>query len=311
MVRGQPDYAGTVIGPGMVPASIERRTTLSNDNGITSGEPPEYQSDTSHGKFFPRGMRGMVETIQIYCKGDASDTIILGIAPTPTMGPTHLAVITPTAAWGWQSATFTKMWNYDSMYVMVAACESEVSYGYDEVKPYDCHETDDVGVTYYANDMRIFMRVVMTGKSAGNVPVSGTVNNIPLPNTSSINYYTGVTAPNGAEVTVADIYGAGELQYIFLWWVTAVAPTAVFMYDIYIYIDEQTTALQIYNSLLTQSPTATSGKCDIGAFWQDATQTYMALWLKLPFRRHLKVTAMQLSGGSRALHGWVVPALIK
>lgn len=307
MVSGQPDYAGTVLGPRVVPATNERRTIILNDSGIVSGvAPPSNRSASWYGKFFPRGMRGTIEEIRLYAYRTAAGTVTLNISPQPGLGPTYSTVITPGLAWGWVDAAFNVMWNYDSLYVWIRSCGAAVFWGYDAVKPFDCHLTANMGATFTDVDERPFIRVVMTGETAGDVPVSGTLNVIPLPNRSvEMGFVSNYNLPDGMWTTIMSEEGTGHLVEVIIRFETVVIPTAAVEYGVRFRIDGLGVA-NVMNRQLTQTVDATSGRCSIGEFLQDGTDTW--LWVRLPisYRRMLDIAAWQSTGAVVVTDVWLV-----
>lgn len=304
---GQPDYHGTVLGPRVVPATHERRTTVLNDSKQTDGAPPANRSADDFGKFFPRGMRGTLEEIQLYALGNAVDTVDVNISPQPGLGPTYTTQITPGAAWGWVDAAFNVMWNYDSMYVWVDECDVAVFWGYDTEKPYDGHRTTDGGVTFTDRDERPYIRIVMSGETAGDVPVSGTVNVIEVPSVAGeITAGSVVNVATDSWTTIASSVGAGTMIEAVVQFHTAVAPTkgatpAAVVYAVQIradYLD----AGYAGNRDLTQSETAPLGQSSKGEFWQTYTvdpldgDTWIKLRVAIKFRRALSIRAYHSSG---------------
>lgn len=211
---GQPDYAGTIIGPRMVPATNERRTTIFNDTELTSGAPPSNRSANDYGKFFTRGMRGILQTVQLYALGNAVNTVTVNISPQPGLGATYSVTITPLAIWSWVDATFNVMWNYDSLYIWVTACNAAVFWGYDAEPPPDGHYTPDSGATFTGPVERPYIRAVMTGETAGDVPISGIVNTIRIPSASSVSETEDEDIIGGVETDIVTVEGAGYCDLI-------------------------------------------------------------------------------------------------
>lgn len=311
---GQPDYHGTVLGPRVVPATHERRTTVLNDSKQTTGAPPANRSASDYGKFFPRGMRGILQAIQLYALGNAVGTVDVNISPYPGIAALYTTQITPPAAWGWVDAAFNVMWNYDSMYVWVDECNVAVFWGYDTEKPPDGHRTTDGGVTFTGPVERSYIRAVMTGETAGDVPVSGTVNVIEIPSIASeVASGSGVAVAHDTWVVICTAEGAGTLIEASLGFNTGVAPTkgaipAAVRYAIQIYADG---ALAVFasNTTLTQSETAPLGRSSKGEFFQtyadDPTDGESTIRLRLPvkFRRSLAIRAYQSSGAATTASG--------
>lgn len=199
-------------------STLERRSLVWNDNGIVNGTVPDdfYEAVTYKGKFFTRGCRGMIEQIQLYCIGDAVDEITLRYSPHPCLGPFGEVTIVPAAAWAWQDFVIEEMWDYDSLFIWVYEAEANVDWAYDAVQPLDGHLSGDAGATWADMAIRPFMRVVYTGETPGDVPVSGIINNIPIPNISS-EMTTGTKTPAlGVDTEIVGVDGAGYVDYIIL-----------------------------------------------------------------------------------------------
>ena len=305
---GQPDYSGTVLGPRMVPATYERRTIVLNDSKIAAGAPPSNRSADDYGKFFPRGMRGTLEEIRIYALGDGADTVTLNISPYPGLGPTYTAIITPPAAWGWVDAAFNVMWNYDSLYVWLSDIEANVDWGYDEVKPYDGHLTADLGVTFTDVDERPFIRIVMTGETAGDVPVSGTLNTIEVPAVGGVYDIDVTSCADGVITSLLTFHGAGTLTMARIRGFPFVVPNHYTVYyQLTIFADGRR-ALTVDNLDLTQSPVAVAGRSSIGEFFNYTSAgavEFMVMNVRVPikFRRSLWLRFRQKTGANMEIVG--------
>jgi len=168
-------------------AYLERRSTISNDNNVTTPTaPPDSMTGTTYrGKFFPRGIRGFIETLSVYCKRTAAGTITLSYSPQPGMGAINSVTITPGAAWDWKSANVRAFWNYDSMFIWISACSADVSWGRDATTPYDYLASTDSGVTWFTGDYRLYARIDLREQTIGDIPVSGIVNTIEIPSVVS------------------------------------------------------------------------------------------------------------------------------
>jgi hypothetical protein len=197
-------------------AYTERRSTLSNDNGVTTptAPPKQWTNTTFKGKFFPRGCRGIIDTVRVYCKRTGAGTLTVSYAPQAGMGAVGSVTITPGANWGWGLATVYKMWNYDSMFLWVSACSADVSYGCQNVEPFDEALSSDGGVLWTYEDYRLFIRVVMFGETVGDVPVSGIINNIEIPTSVSRKTQSDfIPIESGAEELLVAHEGAGFHEY--------------------------------------------------------------------------------------------------
>lgn len=197
-------------------AFTERRSTISN-NGETANW-TDATGTNRKGKFFPRGMRGFINTIDVYCKdaGATGGTISVYISPQPSMGYLYTADITVPAGGGadWRSATFNKMWNYDSMFIWILSSTSDMDFGYDSVEKPDGFISTDSAVIWTIDDNRYWLRVIMKGQTVGDVPISGTVNTIPIPSISDEHLYEAFDEIRYVETVMKTVHGAGKTEYL-------------------------------------------------------------------------------------------------
>ena len=308
--RDHPDWWRPVGGANAQDSVLERRSLVWNDNDVEAPDaPPAHYTEVVYkGKFFTRGCRGMIEQLQIYCMRTAAGVLQLRYAPHPCMGPFNTITITPAATWAWRSADIEEMWNYDGLFIWVYTCDADVSWGYDEAQPYDGHVSTDVGATWADLAIRPFIRVVYTGETPGDVPVSGTINVIEIPSIASTwETPEAVLLQHGVSAEVLRLEGAGTLLEASLTFATSVAPTAgtppaAVIYGIYFFADGIWTYFT-HNRMLTQSYVATSGRCAIGEFYQGTVEepafdeTEMTVRLPIKFRRSLVIRAYQSTGG--------------
>lgn len=216
-VPDQPDFTLPTLGPISKESRLEWRSLMSNDNGIVDGEtPPEKETGQAYrGKFFPRGCRGKIERIEIYCQNAGADYIKLWFSPQPGMGPVDEVTITTPGTWAWAGKEWRQFWNYDSLFVWVDFCEAGVDYGYDLVRPYDGHAALVDKKEWWRLNRRYFIRVVYDAETCGDVPVSGTINTIEIPHTGSkADTDTKVMSAGAAFVTLVESRGAGFCEYI-------------------------------------------------------------------------------------------------
>jgi len=197
-------------------STLERRSLIWNDNDIEDGTVPGgiSQAEIYKGKFFTRGCRGKIEELQLYCIGDGADTITLRYSPHPCIGPLDEITIVPAAAWAWQAFVIEEMWNYDSLFIWVHACEGNVSWAFDAVEPFDGHESGDAGATWADLDIRPFIRAVYTGETPGDVPISGIINNVPIPGLSSHHVINNKILPLNTLTLVSEVEGAGYVDLV-------------------------------------------------------------------------------------------------
>jgi len=211
--------ANIVIDKLTTEAYKEDRRTLSNNGTTPSIMAPgkEYY----FGKFFPRGCRGYINTIEIYCgNSDTTDhTLYIYISPQPGMGRVVSTSLTVSAGASnsWRSISIQRFWNYDSMFIYIIGDSSSYpTVGYDTGTPYDQSYSSDE-VTWTPQTRRLWVRVNMTGETVGDLPISGTINTVGLPAvaSSSVSGVTGIDP--GATATLITISGAGRILRVSLY----------------------------------------------------------------------------------------------
>jgi hypothetical protein len=197
-------------------AYLEDRRTLSNNGATASAD--SATGDARAGKFFPRGCRSFIETIDVYCwdAGAAGGTITVYISPHPSMGVVASAVITIAAGGGaaWRSATFNRMWNYDSLFIFVVGSTANMKFGYDTGSPNDNYWSTDGGATWITQAYRNWFRAIMKGETCGDLPVSGTINTIEIPHSSDTHVFITNNNLTTTFTDLVNVYGAGEMVYI-------------------------------------------------------------------------------------------------
>lgn len=184
----QPDYSVPSLGPISKESRLSWRSQLSN-NGTTPTEisPGPYHY---HGKFFPRGCRGFIHELEIYVRNPAvvDDYVHVHFSPEPGMTNVFDVRLTVPALTdpGWITLTIDRFWNYDSLFIwMMVYVAGRVYINYDTGAPRDCYySTDEENWVPY--NRRLWIRVNFEGETAGDVPVSGTLNTIPIPNTMAM-----------------------------------------------------------------------------------------------------------------------------
>lgn len=271
-------------------AYTERRSTLSNDNGVTTPTaPPSAKTGTiGHGKFFPRGCRGFIRNLQIYCKRTGAGTVTLAVSPIIGMGEIYTVEITPDADWNWKSAELKKFWNYDSLFIWVKTIDADVSIGYDAVTPYDYWYSGDL-VTWNEDDMRLFVRVSMPAETVGDIPVSGTLNTIKIPSASS------VVAPGTFEVDTATVTevvnaeGSGKLLFLYVrFHFEENVPTTI----VEITVDGGNPHIFDYWSNLYQEP-------PVKVAQNGDTATWFLITLPYEFKRSFRVRVYHAEGNTK------------
>lgn len=196
-----------------VGAYTERRSTIAN-NGVTEGW-GNCSGGVSRGKFFSCGCRGFINTIDLYCKdnGAAGGTVTVYLSPYIGAGVVYSATVTIPAAGAaaWRSATFNKMWTNASLFIFVYGSTSDMVVGYDTGSPPDYFLSENSGATWTGGSYRYDFRAIMMGETCGDVPISGTVNNMEIPNIAGARQATQLTIPPLSEVYDTIRYGTGKL----------------------------------------------------------------------------------------------------
>jgi cytoskeletal protein CcmA (bactofilin family) len=194
-------------------AYLERRSTLSN-NGVTPSGPNPF--DYRKGKFFPRGCRGFIQSVELYLKGAAGAvTVTVSFRVHPEGGEVFNVsyVLGASAAEEWKTIAVNSMWNYDSMFVVCYSADTTSSVGFeDSGTPYDAYFASP-GTEEYSTvaNVRFWYRVVMIGQTIGDLPVSGTINTIEVPSLASARQAQQLSVPVTSALYDTLQPGAGEM----------------------------------------------------------------------------------------------------
>ena len=293
-------------------AYLEDRRLLSN-NGAT----PSWGSSAGAnraGKFFSRGCRGFIYTIEAYCKdaGAAGGTITVYIAPYIGAGYFYSANITVPAEGtaAWRLATFNLMWQYDSLFIWILTSSTDIQYAYDAVEKPDGYVSGDSGVTWAYQTLRRWFRAPLKAMTVGDLNVSGTLNVIEIPSVAARSVSSATAVPHNTETKLLEVVGSGTLLEAIIEFTTTEDPTSTKVYAMYVYADGNLAKL-FSNQQATQSETATSGRCCCGEFVKLTTAFDLFLRMPIKFRRVLKLYALQTSGAQINCTGWLTPNLIK
>jgi len=211
--------ANIVIDKLVESAYTEERRVISN-HGATPSIGTGAHS-TLRGKFFPRGCRGFIRQVEIYCDNPdtSSHQYTVRLSPSPGVGPVITATLTVPAgsSLAWRSVSINKAWNYDSLFVWIQAdSDSYPRHRFDDGEPYDYYSSSD-GLSWTAGDYRLWIQVETAGQTVGDLPVSGTVNSVAVPSVSSSSTKGQVAVPAHTESTLAEVRGAGKVYRISLW----------------------------------------------------------------------------------------------
>jgi len=294
---------------------LERRSLVWNDDNIEDGTVPDniYEAEIYKGKFFTRGCRGMIEQLQLYCIGDDVDEITLRYSPHPCLGPIGEVALVPAAAWAWQAFDIEEMWNYDSLFIWVHECEANVDWAYDAVEPYDGHEYtvtalpfEDLGETWEDIAIRPFIRVVYAGETPGDVPVSGIINIIPIPSSSSESATIDKLFVLGAQRLVVEVEGAGYCDYI-----KVIVRAAADSHEtwIYVYCDDVQAFREVFDEASGEGHTTSTPTVSIPLYAEDG-ECVMLIHKRFEFRRRLQVRSYS-AGANYTLTVRVHPTLMR
>jgi len=205
--------ANIVIDKLVESAYTEERRTISNKGTTALGYylPHTYMT----GKYYPRGCRGFIKNIIVTARNTdaASHDVSVYISPQPGMG--KLAEATFTIPGNTDPTTFTvsinRYWSYDSLFVwLYTDATSGVGIAYDSGTPWDAYHSSD-GFSWTVQTRRYWIDVEYSGQTVGDLPVSGTLNTIRLPNVTTRQEVSNVPVNAGTEGTIITVDGVGEL----------------------------------------------------------------------------------------------------
>lgn len=287
----QPDFTVPTLGPISKESRWEFRSTIEN-HGATPLLSGWATGVRRSGKFFPRGCRGFIETIQVYCEDSAvaGGTIYVYIAPVIGMGYTYATTIVVPAggAPAWRDATFNIAWNYDSLFIWLYVT-ANIRYGYDAGQPPDNWASVNSGVSWTVGTPRLWARVLMRAETPGDVPISGTINTIEIPSSSITTQSAWVSIAAGVRVQLLQVEGAGEVIHI---WLRPSHPVDVIFYlmpdgielnfDTIMWID--------LNYLNVRGHTTSTPKVSLTGFNVGA-ESYAQITLHIPFKRTFAIEA--------------------
>ena len=277
-----------------VGAYTEDRRTLSN-NGAT----PSWDTATGpsrRAKFFPRGCRGFLSAIEVHCKdaGAAGGTITVYLSPHPSMGYVASADVTVPGEGvaQWRSATFKRMWNYDSLFIFVVGSTADMKWGYDTGTPRDGYYSGTAGASWTGDNVRRWFRAVMKGETVGDLPVAGHVDVTEIPHSGSYYDSQSVSVPSQAapETTVLTVVGAGHIDS-FIWF------CAKDGFDFYIYCDGNKAGYINPFFFNAKGFTASTPKHALTEYVAEGECSGIEA-VKYEFTREFKITAAQITGAA-------------
>lgn len=197
-------------------AYTERRSTLHNDGVVVDYE--GFTGVNRRGKYFPRGARGFINRVSIYCQDTAAagGTITVYLAPYVGAGYLYTAdvVVPPGGGPAWRDAVFNVMWNYDSMFIFVVVSVVAIQYGRDVTAPHDAWYSTDSGASWLQAGRRFYFRAYMYAETVGDIPVSGTLNVIEIPASTTYSELSAQPLPMGVETTFYTVDGMGYCDFV-------------------------------------------------------------------------------------------------
>ena len=274
-------------------AYTERRTTLTN--GIAPDTWAAYTGNTRAGKFFPRGCRGFIFNIGVYCRDTAAagGTVTVYIAPFIGAGALYMENIVVPAGGGpaLRYAAFNIMWEYDSMFIWVVCSNAQTEIGYDSNTPYDAFTSTDIGATWAYLNFRYAFVATMKAMTVGDIPVSGTINTIEIPNVATV-YIEGPAnlVVLGNIYPLVDFYGMGYTD-LMEFSVTA-NPSAEFTW-FRIYCDERLVYEFMFQELNARGYTAGTPGVSLLAYAADGVCVAL-ITKRFDYRQRFRVDARNL-----------------
>lgn len=162
----------------------DRRTYANNFTPI------HWTQTTYKGKYFVRGMRGIIDRIHIYAKNegavDGTITITITNYPLSEISTETVTITIPAGSEGWFHATplsgttpTSIAWNYDMCFLYVSAIAgADVWYAFDKSQENpDAWVSPDSGTTWRGEaNGHYHLKIDLLGQTIGDVPVTGFVN---------------------------------------------------------------------------------------------------------------------------------------
>ena len=267
----------------------ENTRTLQNDGGTIQWT----YGDRYFGKWFPHGARGFITKVYIYCKPATTDYtlyVYFSIAPnSPYLFYVSTTVLT-TDTEGWKEIDVNMLWNYDSLFITIHGTTSDLVLAWDTETPADrwYHETDMYSLQPRTG--RQWIRVKIRGQTSGDIPVSGTVNTINIPNKTSESSTGIVYIDYGEEKTLVEIEGTGVVKYIMLW-----CNYRTFYFTFY--VDDELLSFSGSGYTVNPSdlnlydPDKLSNRVKLLRY-DDTNKQFTIEWLvEIPFKKSFKITA--------------------
>jgi hypothetical protein len=167
-------------------------------------------------------MRGHPMAIYFYCDNTdtVAHTITVKVSPFIGLGPiwTGSISVAASSAADWRLVEFRKPWVYDSMFIWFKPDSLSLHIGMNNAAPEvsdSFASTDEI--SWAEEEYQWWVRIYQAGESIGDLPVSGTVNNVAIPNNTSGSYSGAVSVPAYSNADVIDIKGSGTVERLSLY----------------------------------------------------------------------------------------------
>jgi len=259
----------------------ETRRTLENH-----GDTASY-TDTvlCRGKFFPHGARGYISKIYVRCKNtDTADhqfTVYVSVAPKEA--PLITKTVTVTADFDdWLEIEINRFWNYDGIFIAVLNDDASLQVAYDVGTPYDAWGGSTDYYQLIPANLRYWIKVNVHGQTTGDIPVSGTVNTINIPNIGT-GYDVGDTEiPGYSEYELVSIQGMGKLL-----WATVYSNYAYAL--VRIYADGSKAFEYAFSGLHSHGFENANFGVQLIQYDTSTNKYRMIIGIPIPFKRELKI----------------------
>jgi hypothetical protein len=211
----------------------------------------------------------------------------------------------------WRGVWLRKFWNYDSMFIWVSSDDDLYGrLGEDAGAPYDYYESADE-VSWSPYQYRFWFRVNVTGETVGDLPVSGTINTIAVPNLASAASSGDVIIGALGTATLVSLSGCGVVDFICL---TSNYPDMRF--DIFV-DDQQLRFMPLITTYSIIPEQWRNWYCDVGAGSGIVTAKYdtannrYSIHINVPIHFRRKFEVKCLNGDSGASHDAGVSYLVR
>ena len=302
--------ANIVIDKLVESAYTEERRVIANNGPSAIMQAPGI--GTPRGKYFPRGCRGFIHEIEVYCDNPSGSAyhLYIYVSPQPGMAPIIVKTlyVAANASPAWRPVTINYYWSYDSLFVWVLSETNDYPrVGYDTGEPYDALYSTD-GETWVPENYRWWIRLDMAGQTVGDLPVSGTLSTIEIPHSSSQVESGNVSLPGLAEdVELVSVEGAGYCDLIIF---QVQANTDSHYVGIKVECDGQTAFSTYMHVLYLMGCGSTTRPLLLTQYSENG---YIALIItqKFQFLRKFRVLALNASSTSQTVAAYIITSLIK